>query len=125
MMRPRTLTRRLEMRTPPAGRAAARVVSMAHVLTADDLSTRLAMLDGWSSDGLAITRTVELPSFVSAIEVVDRVADVAEAMDHHPDIDIRWRTLTFACSTHSLGGVTDKDFELAHRINEIVAVAAT
>jgi 4a-hydroxytetrahydrobiopterin dehydratase len=98
---------------------------MAHVLTADDLSTRLATLDGWSGDARVISRTVELPTFLGAIEVVARVAEVAEMMDHHPDIDIRWRTLTFHCSTHSAGGVTGKDFELAHRINEIVAVTAT
>ena len=67
---------------------------------------------------------MKLPSFMGAIAVVDRVAEVAEAMDHHPDIDIRWRTLTFACATHSAGGVTAKDIELARRIDEIVAAAA-
>ncbi|HEY7222218.1 MAG TPA: 4a-hydroxytetrahydrobiopterin dehydratase [Micromonosporaceae bacterium] len=97
---------------------------MAHVLTMDDVTTKLATLDGWSGDGQAITRTVDLPSFPAAIEVVDRVAEVAEAMDHHPDIDIRWRSLTFTCTSHSAGGVTDQDFALAHRINEIVTVAA-
>jgi 4a-hydroxytetrahydrobiopterin dehydratase len=97
---------------------------MAHVLTTDDVTTRLAGLDGWSGGAQAITRTVHVPTFLGGIEVVDRVAEVAEAMDHHPDIDIRYTTLTFTCSTHSAGGVTDKDFELAHRINEIVAVAA-
>jgi 4a-hydroxytetrahydrobiopterin dehydratase len=55
--------------------------------------------------------------------VVDRVAEVAEQLDHHPDIDIRWRTLTFACSTHSAGGVTDRDITLARRIDEIVAAS--
>jgi 4a-hydroxytetrahydrobiopterin dehydratase len=95
---------------------------MVQLLSTDDLTTRLATLDGWSGDAQAITRTVELPTFLAAIEVVDRVAEAAEAMDHHPDIDIRWRRLTFACSTHTAGGVTEKDFELAHRINEIVAV---
>jgi 4a-hydroxytetrahydrobiopterin dehydratase len=97
---------------------------MAQVLSTEDLTTRLATLDGWSGDPRAITRTVELPTFMTAIEVVNRVAEVAEGMDHHPDIDIRWRTLTFSCSTHTAGGVTDKDFELAHRINEITAAAA-
>ena len=71
-----------------------------------------------------ITRTVKLPTFPAAIAVVDRVAVVAEEMDHHPDIDIRWRTLTFVCATHSAGGVTTKDFELARRIDEIVAASA-
>ena len=78
-------------------------------------------LPGWSGDEAAITRTVQLPSFMDAIAVVDRVAVVAEEMDHHPDIDIRWRTLTFRCSTHSTGKVTERDIELARRIDEIVA----
>jgi 4a-hydroxytetrahydrobiopterin dehydratase len=78
-------------------------------------------LPEWEDDDTAITRTVQLGSFMDAIAVVDRVAVVAEEMDHHPDIDIRWRTLTFRCSTHSAGKVTDRDHELARRIDEIVA----
>lgn len=97
---------------------------MATLLSTDELADRLATLDGWSGDTTAITRTVELPTFPAAIEVVSRVAEVAEGMNHHPDIDIRWRTLRFACATHSAGGVTDLDVELARRINEIVAVGA-
>ncbi len=81
----------------------------------------LADLPGWSGDETEITRTVELPSFMDGIAVIDRVAVVAEEMNHHPDIDIRWRTLTFRCSTHSAGKVTERDHELARRIDEIVA----
>ncbi|MCW6010962.1 4a-hydroxytetrahydrobiopterin dehydratase [Micromonospora sp. CPCC 205371] len=81
----------------------------------------LADLPEWSGDDTTITRTVELHSFMDAIAVVDRVAVVAEEMDHHPDIDIRWRKLTFRCSTHSAGKVTERDFELARRIDDIVA----
>jgi 4a-hydroxytetrahydrobiopterin dehydratase len=55
--------------------------------------------------------------------VVDRVAEIAEDRDHHPDIDIRWRTLTFRCSTHSEGGITDLDAALAAAISEQVAAA--
>ena len=55
--------------------------------------------------------------------MVDRVAEAAEAADHHPDIDIRWRTLTFTCATHSAGGVTGKDVELAGTIDGIVRAA--
>lgn len=95
------------------------------LLSTDDLTTRLATLDGWTGDANSISRTVELPTFPAAIEVVARVAEVAETMDHHPDIDIRWRKVTFSCTSHSEGGVTERDFELAHRINEIVAVAST
>ncbi|HVQ96731.1 MAG TPA: 4a-hydroxytetrahydrobiopterin dehydratase [Mycobacteriales bacterium] len=92
-------------------------------LTADQIDTGLSGLDGWTGDPDGIRRTAELPSFPAAIDVVDRVAEVAEGMDHHPDIDIRWRTLTFACVTHSAGGVTAADLTLAGRIDEIVRAA--
>jgi 4a-hydroxytetrahydrobiopterin dehydratase len=97
---------------------------MADLLSTADIDTHLAELAGWSGDTGGITRTTKLPSFAAAISVVDRVAAVAEEMDHHPDIDIRWCTLTFVCSTHSAGGVTMKDINLARRIDEIVAASA-
>jgi 4a-hydroxytetrahydrobiopterin dehydratase len=97
---------------------------MADLLSADEVVARLADIPDWSGDASGITRTVALPSFPTAISVVDRVAEVAEELDHHPDIDIRWRNLTFACATHSAGGVTAKDFDLARRINQIVADAS-
>jgi 4a-hydroxytetrahydrobiopterin dehydratase len=96
---------------------------MAELLSAEDLATRLSEFSEWSGDTAAIRRKAKLPTFLTAIAVVDRVAAVAEEMDHHPDIDIRWRTLTFICSTHSDGGVTEKDLRLARRIDEIVAAA--
>jgi 4a-hydroxytetrahydrobiopterin dehydratase len=97
---------------------------MAEVLDAGGVRDGLAGLDGWTGDTGAINRTVKLPSFPAAIGVVDRVAAVAEELDHHPDIDIRWRTLTFRCATHSAGGVTQKDITLAKRIDQIVEGAA-
>ncbi|WP_406105625.1 4a-hydroxytetrahydrobiopterin dehydratase [Micromonospora globbae] len=96
---------------------------MADVLTAEAVEQELGGLAGWSGDSSGISRTVELASFPDAIAVVDRVAVVAEELDHHPDIDIRWRTLTFRCVTHSAGGVTVRDLELARRIDEIVRSA--
>jgi len=96
---------------------------MAELLSTADIAAHLAELDGWSGDHAGITRTAKLPTFLGAIGVVDRVAAVAEEMDHHPDIDIRWRTLTFVCATHSAGGVTMKDIDLARRIDEIVAAS--
>lgn len=96
---------------------------MAELLAAQDVADRLNGLDGWSGDTTGISRTAKLPTFLAAIAVVDRVAAIAEDMDHHPDIDIRWRTLTFACATHSAGGVTAKDFALARRIDEVIAAA--
>lgn len=97
---------------------------MAEVLDAEAVRTELAGLEGWTGDPAGICRTVELPGFPDAIGVVDRVALVAEELDHHPDIDIRWRTVTFRCATHSVGGVTRRDVELARRIDEIVRGAA-
>ncbi|MGQ0575305.1 MAG: 4a-hydroxytetrahydrobiopterin dehydratase [Pseudonocardia sp.] len=91
---------------------------MATLLDGAALAAALDTLPSWERDGDAITRTAKLPSFPAAIAVVDRVAEIAEARDHHPDIDIRWRTLVFRCSTHSKGGITDLDVALAAAIDE-------
>jgi 4a-hydroxytetrahydrobiopterin dehydratase len=61
---------------------------------------------------------LRLPSFLAAVELVNRVAATAEQMNHHPDIDLRWRMVTFGLSTHSVGGITELDVELARRIFE-------
>lgn len=92
---------------------------MADLLSADEVTGALAELDGWTGDTSAISRTVTAPSFPAAIRLVVEVAEAAEDADHHPDIDIRWRTVTFALSTHSAGGVTAKDTALARRIDEL------
>lgn len=96
---------------------------MAELLQPDEVRSALGTRPGWSGDPTTITRTVTFPSFPEAVAVVDRVAVVAEELDHHPDIDIRWRNLTFRCATHSAGGVTARDLDLASRIDEIVARA--
>lgn len=90
-------------------------------LTDEQVSEELGRLGGWSREGDAIVRTAELASFPAAIDAVRRVADIAEARDHHPDIDIRWRSVTFRCSTHSEGGITGKDVELAREINGVLS----
>jgi 4a-hydroxytetrahydrobiopterin dehydratase len=97
---------------------------MAEVLDVGAVRSALDGLDGWSGDPAAISRTAQLRSFTAAIAAVDRVAVVAEELDHHPDIDIRWRTVTFRCTTHSAGGVTGLDVVLARRIDEIIRVLA-
>ncbi|RZS44376.1 pterin-4-alpha-carbinolamine dehydratase [Herbihabitans rhizosphaerae] len=93
---------------------------MPELLNDDAITDVLGTLPDWERDGDAITRTVELDSFPQAIQVVNRVAEIAENNNHHPDIDIRWRTLTFRCSTHSEGGLTDLDVSLAEEIDGIV-----
>lgn len=90
-------------------------------LTDDAITSALTSLPEWQGDASSIRRTAELPSFPAAIDVVRAVADVAEDMNHHPDIDIRYSKLSFVCSTHSAGGVTGLDVDLARRIDEIVA----
>jgi 4a-hydroxytetrahydrobiopterin dehydratase len=92
---------------------------MTELLTDRDIED--AQLTHWTVAEKSLTRTVELTSFPTAIEVVNRVADAAEEADHHPDIDIRWRTLTFTLSTHSAGGLTQKDVDLARRIDALIA----
>jgi 4a-hydroxytetrahydrobiopterin dehydratase len=96
---------------------------MADLLSDDAVTAALADLTGWERDGDSIVRTAELPSFPEAIAVVSRVGEDAEERDHHPDIDIRWRTLTFRLSTHSEGGLTQKDIDLAAQIDSRIAAA--
>jgi 4a-hydroxytetrahydrobiopterin dehydratase len=92
---------------------------MAEVLSADELATALSDLPDWSGDTNGIERSITARSFLAGIRLVDAVAEAAEVADHHPDIDIRWRTVTFRLSTHSVGGVTDRDVALARRIDEL------
>lgn len=94
---------------------------MSRLLHADEVTRQLHALPAWEWDGTSLRRTVELPTFPGAIHVVDEVAETAEQMNHHPDIDIRWKRLAFTLSTHSEGGVTQLDVELAHRIDEVAA----
>jgi len=82
----------------------------------DQIATRLATLSGWERDGDEIVKTFELPTFPDAIAFVARLADRAEAANHHPDIDIRWRNVRIALTTHDAGGITDLDFDLATEI---------
>jgi 4a-hydroxytetrahydrobiopterin dehydratase len=82
----------------------------------DEISTRLGNLPGWERDGDEIVKTFELPTFPEAIAFVTRIADTAEAANHHPDIDIRWRKVRVAFTTHDAGGLTELDFDLAEQV---------
>ncbi|GAA4226693.1 4a-hydroxytetrahydrobiopterin dehydratase [Actinomadura meridiana] len=94
---------------------------MADTLDDAAVTDRLRDLPAWSRDGDQIRREVTAPSFLAGIDVVTDVARAAEDADHHPDIDIRWRTLVFTLTTHSAGGLTGKDFDLAATIDQITA----
>ncbi len=86
------------------------------VLSDSEVSARLEGLAGWTGDSASITKSYKFVTFMEAIAFVNRVAAIAEERNHHPDIDIRWTTVTMTLSTHSEGGVTDKDLELAAAI---------
>ena len=89
-------------------------------LSPDELAAGLHGLPEWSGDGDGIRRSVELPTFRDAVDAIVRIADVAEELDHHPDVDLRWRTLHLTLATHSAGGVTDLDLQLARRIDALL-----
>jgi len=94
---------------------------MAELLSDTQVDEALERLPEWRRDGDTIERKAELESFQRAIAVVNRVAEIAESLNHHPDIDVRWRTLTFRLSTHSEGGLTGKDVSLAGQIDQVIA----
>jgi 4a-hydroxytetrahydrobiopterin dehydratase len=89
-------------------------------LSPDEIAAALHGLPLWAGDGDGIHRTVKLPSFPDAVAAIVRIGFVAEEMDHHPDIDLRWRTLHLSVVTHSAGGVTDLDLQLARRIDALL-----
>ena len=76
--------------------------------------------DGWIDSQGGLERTFELPSFPEAVAFVSRVAELAEKANHHPDITISYRKVTLRWTTHSAGGITERDYELATRTNELV-----
>ncbi|GAS90573.1 pterin-4-alpha-carbinolamine dehydratase [Mycolicibacterium brisbanense] len=92
------------------------------VLTNDQVDAALVDLPNWERAAGALRRSVKFPAFLDGIDAVRRVAEFAEQKDHHPDIDIRWRTVTFALVTHSAGGITEKDVEMAGEIDRILGL---
>jgi 4a-hydroxytetrahydrobiopterin dehydratase len=76
--------------------------------------------DGWEEQDGALVRVFEFASFADAIEFVDRLAAAAESENHHPDIDIRYRRVTVRWTTHSEGGITAKDREMAELTSTLV-----
>ena len=88
-------------------------------LSPDDVAAALRELPLWSGGTEGIERTLELPSFRAAVEAISVIADAAELMDHHPDVDLRWRKVRVAVVTHSAGGLTELDLELARRVDAL------
>ncbi len=90
------------------------------VLTDEQVDAALPELNGWKRADGALRRSIKFPSFLAGIDAVRRVAEHAEEKDHHPDIDIRWRTVAFALVTHSAGGITQNDIDMARDIDGIL-----
>jgi 4a-hydroxytetrahydrobiopterin dehydratase len=88
-------------------------------LTDDEIAQELATLPGWRRAGDAITREYAFPAYMDGIAFVTRVAEAAEAADHHPDLLVGWRRVTCTLSTHDAGGITRADVRLAREIEEI------
>jgi 4a-hydroxytetrahydrobiopterin dehydratase len=86
-------------------------------LKSERIQARISALPDWELDEDSIHRTYRFPSFRSALAFVQFVGELAEARDHHPDIDIRYSKVTLTLSTHSAGGLTEKDFDLATLID--------
>ena len=89
------------------------------ILRAADIKSALATVPEWRRTGAVISRTYQFKDFVAAMKFVNRVAKLAEAAWHHPDIDIRWNKVTLTLTTHDAGGLTEKDFTLAKQFNQL------
>ncbi|HVX22977.1 MAG TPA: 4a-hydroxytetrahydrobiopterin dehydratase [Acidimicrobiales bacterium] len=87
-------------------------------LSHDTVDAALPELD-WTREGDTLVKVVQKADFAEALAYVNAVGHLAEAADHHPDIDIRWNTVTLRLSTHSAGGLTAKDLDLAEQIDRI------
>jgi 4a-hydroxytetrahydrobiopterin dehydratase len=93
---------------------------MSQVLDSKAIKAALKELPEWELDGKTIERTVEFDDFSQAIDFVNGIAELAEEMEHHPDIDIRYNKVRVILSTHSKGGLTELDFDLAERIGNLI-----
>lgn len=88
------------------------------VLTEEQIQDELKSRTEWSEMNGAIQRTYQFKDFVSAVDFVNKIKDLAEAADHHPDILIRYNKVTLTLTTHDAGGVTEKDFALAQQSDQ-------
>ncbi len=94
------------------------------LMTDEEVRTRLDDLEGWERSGDSIRKQFKLEDFVGSMEFVNRLVAPAEDMGHHPDLEISWNKVTVSLSTHSQGGLTEADFELAGKIDAIGDEAA-
>jgi 4a-hydroxytetrahydrobiopterin dehydratase len=90
-------------------------------LSDEEIEERLSGLDGWERRGEAIAKSFENGDFKGSVDFVNRLTPEAEEMNHHPDLEISWDTVTVRLTSHSEGGLTANDFELAQRIDALAA----
>jgi 4a-hydroxytetrahydrobiopterin dehydratase len=93
---------------------------VAELLEEEEIEQRLDELGDWEREGDEIQKVFEFDDFAAAMRFVNEVADLAERYQHHPDIDIRWNKVTLSLSTHSEGGLTARDFDLAGEIEQSI-----
>ncbi len=86
-----------------------------------EIQRGLGALPGWTRKGDALVKSYHFATFPKGIQFISRVAEVAESMNHHPDIDVRYTKVSFVLSSHDAGGVTDLDFKLARKIEDLAA----
>jgi 4a-hydroxytetrahydrobiopterin dehydratase len=89
------------------------------LLSDAEIESRLAGLPGWARAGEAISRTFKCGDFVGSVRFVESLVEPAEAMGHHPDLEVSWNEVTVTISTHSEGGLTAADFELAEKADSL------
>lgn len=89
-------------------------------MSREEVGRELGALEGWRLEGDRIVKIYRFKTFMAGVEFVNRVAELAEEADHHPDIYISWRRVTLSLTTHDEGGLTEKDFELARRIDSLL-----
>jgi 4a-hydroxytetrahydrobiopterin dehydratase len=93
-------------------------------LTAEEITPLLAQLDGWSVEGgQKLKKTYTFPDFVQALAFVNRAGDVAEAEGHHPDLYLTWGKVGVELITHAIGGLSENDFILAAKLDDVLARA--
>jgi 4a-hydroxytetrahydrobiopterin dehydratase len=88
-------------------------------LSDEEIQERLEGVEGWKREGDAIQKEFELDDFKGSVGFVNRLTPVAEEMNHHPDLEISWNRVTVRTTTHSEGGLTGNDFELAEKIDAL------
>jgi 4a-hydroxytetrahydrobiopterin dehydratase len=89
------------------------------LLPDNKIEERLGELDGWSREGDVIKKEFKNEDFVGSVKFVDALVEPAEDMNHHPDLELSWDTVTVSITNHAAGGLTENDFELAKRIEQV------